>query len=323
MINSIRLLRASSLPIVAGMMFAVSVHAQEVAPVDTPPVAAPEQVDAPPPISATPTVTPPPAVPTIAPSNDRIAPQAKAEAEAERAERIAERRATRAVAPATRPETRIAAPTPPTEAIAPDPAPTVNVPADPVDSQLTDTDTVGPVAVAADMSAATDANDGTNEWLLGVGIVGALGLAGIALAMRRRRRPGDVVAPAPAHSAPASPAMPTVAERKPVLASTFAAPDMDRFFAQQREQAAQRSNDPLFAARADDARLSSDPLFAYKPEQTPVTDPLFSRKIDVPPVTDPMFAHHPEYEGRGADRRVDRIQDGESVNVQREPQLVN
>jgi hypothetical protein len=316
-------LKVSSLAMVAGIMSASALNAQEVSTVDTSPIVASPEIVTPTTVDATPTVTPPRVVPTLPSINDRVAPQAQAQVEAERADRMAETQVAKGASSTPRAVQRpAAAPAPFSEAIAPDAASTVNVPSDRVDDLIIDSSMVAPATMDDTALVANDANGGTSEWLLGAGIVGALGLAGIALAMRRRRRPGDVVSRLPAQSAPLTSAAPGKASPSPAVASAFAAPTMDPFFAQQR-QARHQSSDPLFATRRDDARPSGDPLFAYKPEQIPVTDPLFSRQIDVPPVTDPMFAHHPDYEGRGADRKVERTSDGEPAGTWRQPQLVN
>jgi MYXO-CTERM domain-containing protein len=306
----------SSLPIAAGMLLATSAHAQETVTVAAPPVMAPPAVE------ATPAVTPPPAVSTLPTANDRIAPQAQADvAPAEPVVAVERQTARATVAP--RPAPRIAVldvtPAPVTDAIAPD-APAVNVPSD---AQIDPVADPAPEPVEA-APVASETDDGNNEWLLGGGILAALGLAGLALASRRRRRTGDVVTKtAPTHAAPAE-RVPVMPERKIAAEPAFIAPTPDPFFAQQRQVTAQRSSDPIFAARADDVRPTTDPLFAFKPEQMPITDPLFSRKVDVPPVTDPMFANRPEYQGRTTvagepgqsayahtDRRVDELEPAE------------
>jgi hypothetical protein len=280
----------SRLPIIAGMLLATSAYAQEAAPVITPPeVTAPAA-------EPTPSVTPPPAVSTLPTANDRVAPQAQADVTPVQPAPSIERRPARTTV-TTRPAPRIVAPVtspePVTEAIAPD-APVVNVPSE-TEIQPAAADRVEPVETAP---VASDATDNTNEWLLGGGILAALGLGGIALASRRRRRSGDVFTKsAPAYVAPVERA-PVMPERKLIPEPAFVPPAPDPFFAQQRQATALRSSDPLFAARADDVRPTTDPLFAYKPEQKPITDPLFSRKVEIPPVTDPMFANRPEYQGR-------------------------
>ncbi|MBL0923673.1 MAG: hypothetical protein IBJ12_04295 [Sphingomonadaceae bacterium] len=321
---SFKLLKASSLPIVAGMMMASPLFAQEAPTVSAPPIVPTPEVVTPTTVAPPPAVTPPPAVPTIAPADDRIAPQAQAEVEAERTNRAIQRSAARGASSPPRSTGRNAQPATVSEAIAPDAAPVVNVPSQPANEVATDSSQLTLPAVNDAEPAeplATDANEGASDWMLGAGILGALGLAGIALALRRRRS-GDVVSSVATQSAPMTPVVPGTIAPSPVGPATFVPPDPDPFFAQQR-QVRHQTSDPLFAARKDDARPSGDPLFAYRPEQTPVTDPLFSRKIDVPPITDPMFAHHPEYEGRGADRKVDRTTDVERAAGLRQPQAVN
>ncbi|HEV7232783.1 MAG TPA: hypothetical protein VGN36_00960 [Sphingorhabdus sp.] len=291
---STKFLTMSSLPIVAGLIFATSLHAQETEPVIAPSAAAPS-----PPEVAQP-VAPPPAVSTLPSANDTVAPQAAAEVEAERAERATERRTSKAAAaPVARaiPRDTRPVPEPVSEAVAPD-APIANVASDPVSEPVVETSMAEPIAASESAPVATDANDGVNEWLLGAGIIGALGLAGIALAMRRRRRSGDVVTTvAPTAYTPTTAAASKISEPKPVVTPTIATPAPDPFFAEHRRPVTAVAADPMFAARADDVRPVTDPLFAHKPEQAPITDPMFSRKIDAPPITDPMFAHRPEYAG--------------------------
>lgn len=280
-----------------------SAFAQEVAPT------APVTPAAPPPVEATvQPVAPPPAVRTLPNENDRVAPQAAAEAAAERAERTAEPR--QSAAPARRPAVSrvpVAAtePSPSMDAVAPE-APVV---AD--TAAMTDTAPVAPVeepvveVAQADIAAVNDAAE--NEWLIGAGIAGALGLAGIALfaTRRRRRRSGDVVT----ETAPVAPV--TYAEPprdivrpveqpliRPATAPAFAAASVDPLFSRPRHDI------PVAAPVMRDASNLpgvTDPLFAHRAEQTQVTDPLFARKVEVPAITDPMFAKHPEFEGNGAD----------------------
>jgi hypothetical protein len=281
-----------------------SAFAQEVAPA---PTVAPA---APPPVEATvQPVTPPPAIRTLPNESDRIAPQAAAEVAAERAERTAEPRA--AAAPARRPAVArapVAAPQPSTDAVAPE-APVV---AD--TSEITDTAPIAPIeerVVEVAQADITPANDATeNEWLIGAGIAGALGLAGIALlaTRRRRRRSGDVVTEA----APVAPVTYADPQRdiarpveqplvQPAATPAFAASPVDPLFSRPRHDMPVHNKYAAPVPRTDLPGVT-DPLFAYKPVQTPVTDPMFSRTVTVPPITDPMFARHPEYVGGGAAR---------------------
>lgn len=274
-----------------------SAFAQEVAPTPTAAPAAPPPVEA-----AVQPVTPPPAVRTLPNESDRIAPKAAADAAAERAERAPVREA----APARRaPPAAVPEPSAPTKTAAPD-APVVA-------GSVVDTAPVAPVEepvaeVVQNDVVPVDMVAGDNEWLIGAGIAGALGLAGIALfaSRRRRRRSGDVVS----ETGPVSPvpyaephrdvARPT--ERpivRPAAAPAFAATAANPLFSRPRHDI------PVGAPMTRDAGNLpgvTDPLFSYRAEQAPVTDPMFARKIEVPAITDPMFAQHPEYEGAGADR---------------------
>lgn len=309
-------LKISSLPIVAAMVFATPSSAQEAGPSASPAITLP-------PVETVQPVTPPPVVSTLPSANDRVAPQALAEVEAERTERTTARREARGTPIASRSVTRasdsIAQPV--AEAVQPNAAPVVNVPSDPTPEPVVESP-AGPVPTQA-TALPTDANDGTSDWLLGAGIAGAIGLAGLAFAMRRRRRPGDVTTATPVMAETAPVATPIVSPAPSVARPKVAAPAADPVFAVKQQPSAIRSSDPLFAARADHTQPLVDPLFAYRPEQTPVTDPLFSQKRSVPPVTDPMFANRPEYEGRGADRKMDQNRDEGFAEPSREPHLIH
>jgi hypothetical protein len=283
-----------------------SAFAQEVAP--TPTVAP----TATPPVEATvQPVTPPPAVRTLPNESDRIAPQAAAEVAAESAERTPEPRQAAAPAPvrrATVAREPVAAPEPSTDAVAPE-APVVadtsaiadNAPIAPMEEPVVE-------VAQADIAPANDAAE--NEWLIGAGIAGALGLAGIALlaTRRRRRRSGDVVT----ETAPVAPV--TYAEpqgdiarpveqplAQPAPMPALAATAVDPLFTKPRHDMPVHNKYAAPVQRTDLPGVT-DPLFAYKPVQTPVTDPMFMRTVAVPPITDPMFAKHPEYVGVGATR---------------------
>lgn len=283
-----------------------SAFAQEAAPTATVVPAAP------PPIEATvQPVTPPPVVRTLPDEIDRVAPQAAAEAAAERIERASEPRQSAASAPARRAVVARAAapaPSPSTDSLAPEAPAIVDT------SAITATALVAPIeepAVEVAQADITPSNDATeNEWLIGAGIAGALGLAGIALlaTRRRRRRSGDVVTET-APIAPVTYAEPPrdIARRveqpmeQPAATPAFAASPVDPLFSRPRHDMPVRNKYAAPALRTDLAGVT-DPLFTYKAVQTPVTDPMFMRTIAMPPIIDPMFAKHPEYEGNAAAR---------------------
>lgn len=306
MSNRNHMINFSAKALTIGLLLASSsAFAQEVAPT------APIAPAAPPPVEATvQPVTPPPAVRTLPNENDRVAPQAAAEVAAERTERATEAR--QSAAPVRR--TAVARPAP---VAAPEPSSSTNAvaPDAPIvadTSAITDSAPVAPIEEPAVEVAQADiapVNDATNnEWLIGAGIAGALGLAGIALfaTRRRRRRSGDVVT----ETAPVAPVTYTEPPRdialpveqplvRPAAAPAFAATTADPLFSRPRHDI------PVAApAMRDTSNLPgvTDPLFSHKPVQTPVTDPMFMRTIAMPPITDPMFAKHPEYEGGAAAR---------------------
>lgn len=162
-----------------------ALYAQEVAPVAPPPVVAPAPAAAP--------ITPPPAVPTI---NDTVAPAAQAQLDAEAAaqrQAAANARSKAAAKPAAKPVAKAAPAAPITAA----PIETINAPSDVADTApiapigdvaTTPIDPVATAPIENNTSAAPAPVPANDEWLILVGIAGALGLAGAGAVFASRRR---------------------------------------------------------------------------------------------------------------------------------------
>ncbi len=295
-----------SLGALALSLTAMPLAAQDIAPVAPPVAAQPAR-----PVQA-PTAAPAPVeltVPRLDSERDTVAPQAAADLERERADQSQS-------APAPRRE-RTTASAPPRAAVA---APRAVTPVAPMaaiqpetestmQGEATIADPVAPVTPPVEAQAVPPAETPVvteqvaaeqgfdEEWLIGGGVLAALGLAGYALAGRRRRHSHARVDTAPVvATTPVAPVKPT-----PLRADAYAAEPqparMTHLAPQVAAPAASPKHDPLFARPAPAAAISSDPLFAYRAPLAPVTDPLFFHKVDTPPITDPMFANDPNYAG--------------------------